>query len=116
MTLTASVSKVSVAFPEPIAIQASLISSGSIIGAHVWAEVMDPFGQITQVTLSDNGQGADKFPLDGVYSGFFTEYTGNGRYSVKVFADNIGMTAQLGAQFKDGPLIQQVTILVRLKS
>lgn len=106
VTLTASVSKASVAFPEPIAIQASLISSESIIGAHVWAEVMDPFGQMALVTLSDNGQGADKFPLDGVYSGFFTEYIGDGRYSVKVFADNIEMTAQLGAQFKDGPLIQ----------
>ncbi len=106
VTLTASINKSSVSYPEPIAIQASLISSESIIGAHVWAEVMDPFGQMTLVTLSDNGQGADKFPLDGVYSGFFTEYTGDGRYLVKVFADNIEMTAQLGAQFKDGPLIQ----------
>ncbi|MDL1979767.1 MAG: hypothetical protein LWX52_17085, partial [Deltaproteobacteria bacterium] len=88
------------------AIYASLTSIESIIGAHVWAEVAPPSDPPVTILLSDNGQGADRFQLDGVYSGFFTQYAGNGRYSVRVFADNVDYTAELGAQFKDGPGIQ----------
>jgi Mg-chelatase subunit ChlD len=106
ITLSASLSANAVSYPEPLAIYASLISTESIIGAHVWAEVSPPSGPPVTVLLSDNGQGADRFQLDGIYSGFFTQYAGNGRYSVRVLADNVYDTAELGAQFKDGPGIQ----------
>lgn len=113
VTLSAWLGKNSVTHPEPLAIFASLISTESIIAADVWAEVTPPSGSSVIFTLSDNGQGADQFPLDGTYSGFYTQYNGNGRYSVRVFADNLSAEAQLGAQFKDGPGVQsdQVTAM-----
>ena len=94
-------------FPlDPIKVQAFLSSSESIIGADVRAAVLDPSGTVLPLPLNDNGQGGDSFARDGIYSAYFTEFTGNGRYSVKVLADNAGGGAQLGSQFKDGPGIQ----------
>lgn len=102
ITLTAKLDASRVTFPAVVKVTASLFSSQPIIKANIWAEVKDPLGKISTITLRDNGQGADLFPLDGVYSGYFTGYKANGRYSVQVFANNINNTAEVGAQFKDG--------------
>jgi Mg-chelatase subunit ChlD len=106
ITLSTWLSKNAVIYPEPVGIYASLFSTESIIESYVWAEVTPPSGAPITVVFSDDGQGADRFQLDGVYSGYFTQYSGDGRYSVRVFADNASGSAQLGAQFKDGPGIQ----------
>ena len=102
ITLTAKLDSSRVSYPAVVRVTASLFSSEAIIKANVLAEVKDPLGNVNTINLRDNGQGADIFPLDGVYSGFFTGYKANGRYSVQVFANNINNTAEVGAQFKDG--------------
>lgn len=102
ITLSTRLGKASVTYPEPIRIEARLASTEAIVGAGVRAEVVDPSGTTITLPLLDNGQGADRFPLDGVYAAYFTGYTGNGRYAVRVLADNAAGTAEVGSQFRDG--------------
>ena len=106
VSLFTSLSDNSVTYPQPVAIYAMLSGSESIIGANVQAEITPPGGPVVTIQLSDNGQGADVFPLDGTYSGYFTQYSGNGRYVVRVYADNVSLAAQLGQQFNDAPGLQ----------
>jgi hypothetical protein len=83
------ISKVGVTHPEPVKITVSMHQGGdAIIGANVVAKVRAPDGNITILELRDNGQGADSIPIDGMYSGYFTQYTGDGEYSVDVVANN----------------------------
>uniref|UniRef100_A0A2I2YT73 VWFA domain-containing protein n=1 Tax=Gorilla gorilla gorilla TaxID=9595 RepID=A0A2I2YT73_GORGO len=53
-----------------------------------------------QVTseLWDNGAGADSVKNDGIYSRYFTDYHGNGRYSLKVLTQARKNTARLSQQ------------------
>ena len=60
-----------------------------VVGARVVAEVErppdsqgNPYPAI-ELVLQDEGSGADKIKNDGVYSKYFSQYTGRGRYSVK---------------------------------
>lgn len=111
ITLSPKTNKTNVTYPEPIIIEAKLTSTESIIRANVWAEVTGPppNNTVTTLTLRDNGQGADKFPMDGSYAAYFTQFDGNGRYTVTVFANNTNLTAEVGSQFKDGTGIQSDT-------
>jgi len=63
------------------------VSQGSkpVLGATVVAEVEIPTGVDPPITfsLSDNGSGADKIKNDGIYSRYFADYKGSGRFSVK---------------------------------
>lgn len=43
-------------------------------------------------------QGADTVKNDGIYSRYFTDYHGNGRYSLKVFAQARKSTARLSSR------------------
>jgi len=106
VSLFTSLSDNSVTYPKPVAIYAMLSGSESIIGANVWAEITPPSGTPVPIQLSDDGQGADAFQLDGTYSGYFTQYSGNGRYGVRVYADNVSLAAQLGQQFNDAAGLQ----------
>ena len=106
ISLSTSLSSNAVTYPEPVAVYATLSGSETIIAANVWAEITPPSGANVTIPLSDNGQGADAFPLDGTYSGSFTQYTGNGRYGIRVYADNFDLTAQLGQQFNDAAGLQ----------
>merc|ERR1719259_291742 len=59
-----------------------------VIGAHVDAYIERPSdtGDILPpltLQLLDNGAGADSIKNDGVYTRYFTKFTGKGRYSVK---------------------------------
>merc|ERR1719334_1266246 len=67
------------------------VNQGSkpVIGAKVNAEIErpsdmngNPYPPLV-LGLADNGSGADKIKNDGVYSRYFAEFTGKGRYSVK---------------------------------
>ncbi|XP_049513615.1 calcium-activated chloride channel regulator 2-like [Dermacentor silvarum] len=54
-----------------------------VLKARVVAYITDPHGRLTTLTLHDNGKGADVYPDDGKYSGYYTKFTGEGRYAVK---------------------------------
>ena len=60
-----------------------------VVGAKVRAVVERPPDQqgnpypAMELQLMDNGSGADKIKNDGIYSKYFSQYTGRGRYSVK---------------------------------
>lgn len=53
-----------------------------VIEATVVATVDRPMGGAVDVTLRDDGVGADVTKDDGVYTGYFTLFNGNGRYAV----------------------------------
>ncbi|XP_039272205.2 calcium-activated chloride channel regulator 1-like [Styela clava] len=55
-----------------------------ILGAIVEATVSRPSGGPVVINLYDNGAGADINSNDGIYSKYFTEYSGRGNYAVKV--------------------------------
>ncbi|XP_072016163.1 calcium-activated chloride channel regulator 1-like isoform X2 [Amphiura filiformis] len=55
-----------------------------VINTQVEASVAMPSGDDVRLVLEDNGIGADITSNDGIYSTFFTEFGGIGRYSVQV--------------------------------
>ncbi|XP_028643985.1 calcium-activated chloride channel regulator 3A-1-like [Grammomys surdaster] len=57
-----------------------------VLGASVTAVIEAEDGHQVTLELWDNGAGADTFKNDGVYSRYFTDFHGNGRYSLKVNA------------------------------
>ncbi|XP_069823728.1 calcium-activated chloride channel regulator 1-like [Dendropsophus ebraccatus] len=76
-------------YPHPMVIYASL-SQGlmPVIGANVTATIETVSGQIVTIELLDNGAGPDIMKNDGVYSRYFTQFSANGRYGLKVRAEN----------------------------
>ncbi|XP_030834959.1 calcium-activated chloride channel regulator 4A-like [Strongylocentrotus purpuratus] len=63
-----------------------------VIDATVIAEVVSSTtGDVTTISLLDNGLGADLIAGDGIYSAYFLDFSSNGRYGVKV--DVNGYTA-----------------------
>lgn len=75
-------------FPSPMIVYAEVLQGYTpIIGARVTATIESNSGKTEELVLLDNGAGADAFKDDGVYSRYFTAYSVNGRYSVKVRAD-----------------------------
>eukprot|EP00057_Strongylocentrotus_purpuratus_P017575 XP_011672049.1 PREDICTED: calcium-activated chloride channel regulator 1-like [Strongylocentrotus purpuratus] len=54
-----------------------------VLNADVTAIVSDS-SNTTSMTLLDNGSGSDLLKDDGTYSGFFLNFTSDGRYNVKV--------------------------------
>ncbi|NP_001267595.1 chloride channel accessory 4 gene 1 L homeolog precursor [Xenopus laevis] len=72
-------------YPHPMVVYAS-VNQGllPVIGAKVTAAVQPPTGTPVDLDLLDNGSGADIVKNDGVYSRYFKDYNGNGRYSLKV--------------------------------
>ncbi|XP_019643985.1 PREDICTED: epithelial chloride channel protein-like [Branchiostoma belcheri] len=60
-----------------------------VIGAVVKVLIeKPPSGQAEEITLLDNGAGADVAMNDGVYSRYFFRFSTNGRYGVSVKVDN----------------------------
>ncbi|KAI8482146.1 chloride channel [Branchiostoma belcheri] len=59
-----------------------------VIGATVTAFIEKPDGQVEEITLLDNGAGADVTKNDGIYSRYFFRFTANGRYGFSVNANN----------------------------
>ncbi|XP_070541136.1 calcium-activated chloride channel regulator 1-like [Ptychodera flava] len=61
-----------------------------VLNAMVQAKIERPGGVAMDITLLDNGAGADMAKDDGIYSMYFTSYTGAGRYTAKIFVVNDG--------------------------
>lgn len=57
-----------------------------VINSHVEASVTIPSKDNVDLLLKDNGNGADVIANDGIYSTYFTDFSGLGRYSVQVGA------------------------------
>ncbi|XP_073935675.1 calcium-activated chloride channel regulator 4-like [Castor canadensis] len=87
ITVNAKMNKNSNSFPNPMIVYAEVLQGYiPIIGASVTAIIESNKGNTKVLELLDNGAGADAFKNDGVYSRYFTAYSDNGRYSLKVRA------------------------------
>lgn len=81
-------------YPADMAIRATVTKGGvALAGLDVVAEVTDPSGSSSDVTLFDDGTGADILADDGTYSSSIP-YTANGIYSAVVTASNEAGNAQ----------------------
>ena len=59
-----------------------------VLDANVTA-VVESDMQKVEIILKDNAIGADTMLNDGVYAGYFTQYTGDGKYRVKVKVSSV---------------------------
>ncbi|UYV76173.1 hypothetical protein LAZ67_13002938, partial [Cordylochernes scorpioides] len=75
-----------------------------VLGAHIVATVDRPMGSLVDIVLLDNGAGADGTRNDGIYSAYFTQFNGDGRYSVVAQVVNNG---QAGVRIKRRPLLSR---------
>lgn len=89
-------------YPSPVIICAELRRNQSITGAVLKAIVTAPNGEQFTVPVEDNGFNSDDQPMDGRYIGSFTAFSGNGKYQIRVLADNSKHTATEGG-FSDVP-------------
>ncbi|XP_070397170.1 calcium-activated chloride channel regulator 1-like isoform X1 [Dermacentor albipictus] len=77
--------------PDDAVISAGVGKGGHIVlDATVTAVVLNTEGRSCPVRLRDNGIDPDNVADDGWYTGFFTQFTGKGRYAVRayVYGDN----------------------------
>ncbi|XP_053247826.1 calcium-activated chloride channel regulator 1-like [Podarcis raffonei] len=83
-------------YPIPMVVYAE-ISQGflPVIGANVTAIVEDESGKTEELELYDSGSGADILKYDGIYSRYFTSFTQNGRYNLKVRVQGKDKTVRL---------------------
>ncbi|KAM8789730.1 calcium-activated chloride channel regulator 1 isoform 2-T2 [Rhynchonycteris naso] len=87
ITVNAKMNKDTNSFPSPMIVYAEILQGYlPILGAKVTAFIESNSGKTEVLELLDNGAGADTFKNDGVYSRYFTAYSENGRYSLKVRA------------------------------
>uniref|UniRef100_A0A8D2AKR4 VWFA domain-containing protein n=1 Tax=Sciurus vulgaris TaxID=55149 RepID=A0A8D2AKR4_SCIVU len=87
ITVNAKMNKDTNSFPSPMIVYAQVLQGYlPIIGANVTAFIESKSGKMEVLELLDNGAGADSFKDDGVYSRYFTSYSENGRYNLKVRA------------------------------
>ncbi len=100
-------------YPEPMVLRVSVHSGGPVAGASVSAQVTMPNGGSTAMVLLDNGDTAngDEMANDGIYSGKFRNYVGNGVYEFNVTASN--QTGYLGGRPDGGGESQAVPPFVR---
>ncbi|PVD39196.1 hypothetical protein C0Q70_01824 [Pomacea canaliculata] len=57
-----------------------------VLGLTMYATVFGPFGDPISTQLMDNGAGSDIVEDDGVYSRYFSKFTGPGLYTVRLTA------------------------------
>ncbi|XP_060058353.1 calcium-activated chloride channel regulator 1-like [Erinaceus europaeus] len=97
VTATVHMSRNTAHYPSPMIVYAR-VSQGflPVLGVNVTA-IIEKSEDGYQVTLElwDNGAGADNVKNDGIYSRYFTDYHGNGRYSLKVIAQARKNTAKI---------------------
>nr|XP_010972959.2 calcium-activated chloride channel regulator 1 [Camelus dromedarius] len=96
VTATAHMSQNTAHYPSPLIVYAQ-VSQGflPVLGINVTATIETEDGHQIILELWDNGAGADTVKNDGIYSRYFTDYHGNGRYSLKVHAQARNNTARL---------------------
>nr|XP_050031667.1 calcium-activated chloride channel regulator 1-like [Dermacentor andersoni] len=72
--------------PEDAIIFVDLGKGGHVVlDANITAVVRNPQGLSCPVRLRDNGKDPDILANDGSYSGYFTQFTGKGRYAILVY-------------------------------
>nr|XP_033771694.1 calcium-activated chloride channel regulator 1-like [Geotrypetes seraphini] len=83
--VNAHMNKVTNNYPNPMVVYAE-VSQGflPVLRANVTAIIEPATGNPVTLELDDNGAGADISKNDGIYSKYFTAYSGNGRYNLKV--------------------------------
>ncbi|XP_026639693.1 calcium-activated chloride channel regulator 3A-1-like [Microtus ochrogaster] len=83
-------------YPGPMIVYAR-VSQGflPVLGASVTAIIEAEDENKVTLELWDNGAGADTVQNDGIYTRYFTDYRGNGRYSLKVNVQARRKTARL---------------------
>ncbi|XP_003515688.3 calcium-activated chloride channel regulator 3A-1-like isoform X1, partial [Cricetulus griseus] len=93
---TAHMSHNTAQYPSPLMVYAR-VSQGflPVLGASVTAVIEAEDGHRVTLELWDNGAGADTVKNDGIYTRYFTDYHGNGRYSLKVHVQARKNTARL---------------------
>ncbi|XP_064486754.1 calcium-activated chloride channel regulator 1-like [Ornithodoros turicata] len=106
-----------VTHPEEARIYAEVTKGKDAVArARVQAKVTRPNDDAdVQVELWDNGFGADVTADDGIYSSYFTQFTGIGRYSVEVRVENGGSALQLTGRRASGA-VPPFTAVVGLDS
>ncbi|XP_074656971.1 calcium-activated chloride channel regulator 4-like [Tubulanus polymorphus] len=74
-------------WPPDLVIYAEVTRGGRpVLGMDVKAEIQRPFKEPLVLQLRDDGNGGDVTKYDGVYSRYFTDVTGTGRYGVSIKA------------------------------
>ncbi|XP_075837278.1 calcium-activated chloride channel regulator 3A-1-like [Microtus pennsylvanicus] len=93
---TAHMSQDTARYPSPMIVYAR-VSQGflPVLGASVTAIIEAEDENKVTLELWDNGAGADTVQNDGIYTRYFTDYHGNGRYSLKVNVQARRKTARL---------------------
>ncbi|KAG3283534.1 calcium-activated chloride channel regulator 4-like [Ictidomys tridecemlineatus] len=100
ITVNAKMNKDTNSFPSPMIVYAQVLQGYlPILGANVTAIIESNSGKIEVLELLDNGAGADTFKDDGVYSRYFTSYSENGRYNLKVRAHGGTDSARRSLQY-----------------
>lgn len=89
-------------YSEPIKVTALLVVGGfPVFDANVYAIVTRPDHSKIKILLHDDGMMGDDMP-DGLYTGFFKEYVGEGEYQITIYANNDQLKAfYAGALFAD---------------
>ncbi|XP_018411414.1 PREDICTED: epithelial chloride channel protein-like [Nanorana parkeri] len=83
-------------FPNPVIVYATVTQGFSpVLGLNVTAIIEPENGKIRTLQLEDNGAGADIIKNDGIYSRYFIDFTGNGRYGLKVRVESKSKNAKL---------------------
>ncbi|XP_075038533.1 calcium-activated chloride channel regulator 1-like [Mixophyes fleayi] len=83
-------------FPSPMIVYAVVTQGFSpVLGVHVTAIIEPQSGKIRTMQLLDNGAGADIIKNDGIYSKYFTDFSGNGRYNLKVRVESQNKESKL---------------------
>ncbi|MBL8899446.1 MAG: VWA domain-containing protein [Planctomycetes bacterium] len=77
-------------WPQPMQITATAIYRGPIAGAQMQASVRRPNGPPVLLALNDQGLAGDAVSGDGIYSGLFDRWNGDGSYTVDVRASSGG--------------------------
>ncbi|XP_012577611.1 PREDICTED: calcium-activated chloride channel regulator 4-like [Condylura cristata] len=83
--VNAKMNKEANSYPNPMIVYAEVLQGYTpILGANVTAFIESQNGNAKELQLLDNGAGADAFKNDGVYSKYFTAYSENGKYNLKI--------------------------------
>ncbi|XP_075038532.1 calcium-activated chloride channel regulator 1-like [Mixophyes fleayi] len=76
-------------YPSPMIVYATVTQGlAPVVGVRVTAFIEPQNGKVITLQLLDNGAGADIIKNDGIYSRFYTDFNGNGRYNLKVRVEN----------------------------
>ncbi|KNY28889.1 S-layer homology domain-containing protein [Pseudobacteroides cellulosolvens] len=89
-------------YPSPVKVTSLLHKEGKpICNANVSAKVTRPDNSESALSLHDDGLMGDEMPGDGVYTGYFSDFKGDGQYQISITANNENKTAVVGESFID---------------